>query len=98
MVASQVTLHISMVKMQTRLPERFGWPGGPLPSSILGHEIVPKESFAEIVPRQGDTATFLSDGGLFFEGYIDFSGLYDDIRYYKVYMDGIICIIFLPET
>lgn len=64
MVASQVTLHTSMVSMQMRLPERFGWPGGRLPSSILAHESVPKESFAEIVPRQGDTATFLFASGL----------------------------------
>lgn len=67
MVASQATLHTSMVKMRLRLPERFGWPGGPLPSSISAHEleqIVPKESFAKIVPRQGDTTTFLFASGL----------------------------------
>ena len=64
MVASQVTLHISMVKMRMRLPERFGWPGGPLPLAHELEQVVPKESFAEIVQRQGDTATFLFASGL----------------------------------
>ncbi len=62
MTGQQVTLHSSMVKMQMRLPERFGWPTGPCPASVLAHEleqIIPKEAFAEITPRIGDTATFL---------------------------------------